>query len=225
MFPAAIETERLRLERFDHEHVDPFELYEVTSASENETVWQYVPWEPYETVYEAAEYVDDVVERWEDAETAEYVVRPRQGAADAGAFAGVTLLDLEWDRRSGQIAIWLARRFWGQGYSEERATALLALAFDRLDLEVVEVTHNVENDKSRQAIEKYVERFGGRREGVLRNFVAYGDTVSDEVRYTISHEEWVENRPDDLGVELIDDPAEADDGSTDAGDDLRGSDR
>lgn len=211
MFPAAIETDRLRLERFDHEHVDPFELYEVTTDPENETVWRYVPWEPYETVHDAAEYVDDAVERWEDAEAAEYVVRPRQGAAEAGRFAGVTLLDLDWDRRSGQLAIWLARPFWGRGYSAERATALLALAFDRLDLEVVEVTHNVENDTSRQAIEKYVERFGGRREGVLRNYVAYGDTVSDEVRYTISRDEWRANRPEDLGVELIDDPADGND--------------
>ena len=205
MFPRAIETERLRLERFDHEHVDPFELYEVTSASEMAEVWQYTPFDPHETVMDAVEYVDDAVERWENAESADYAIRPCEGEAGAGEFAGAAFLNTDWDRRAGRLGIWLAKPFWGRGYSEERATALLALAFDRFDLEVVAVTHNVDNEKSRRAVEKYVDRFGGRREGVLRNFVGDGDYVSDEVRYTISREEWLENGPDDSGVEFTGD--------------------
>jgi RimJ/RimL family protein N-acetyltransferase len=211
MFPAAIETERLRLERFDHEHVDPFELYDVTSAPEMAEVWEYTPFDRHETVQDAVAYVDDAVERWENAESADYAIRPREGEAGAGELAGTGFLNTEWDRRTGRLGIWLAKPFWGRGYSAERARALLALAFDRLDLQVVAVTHNVDNEKSRRAVEKYVDRFGGRREGVLRNFVGDGEYVSDEVRYTISREEWRDTRPDDLGVELIDDPADGND--------------
>lgn len=218
MFPVAIETERLRLERLDHEHVDPFELYAVTSAPEMAEVWRYTPFDPHQTVQDAAEYVDDAVERWDGAESADYAIRPREGEDGAGEFAGSGFLNTEWDRRTGRLGIWLAKPFWGRGYSEERATALLALAFDRLDLDVVAVTHNVENEKSRRAVEKYVDRFGGRREGVLRNYVTYGAAVSDEVRYTISREEWRENRPDELAVEFVDDPDTPND-------DLRGGDR
>ena len=204
MFPEVIETDRLRFERLDDDHVDVFELYAVASAPEMDDVFRYVPWERHQTVRDAAEYVDEAMERWESGETAEYVVRPRSGEDGAGEFAGVALLDPEWDRQSAQLAIWLAKQFWGRGYSEERATAFLALAFDRLDLDLVAVTHNVDNDNSRQAIETYVHRFGGRREGVLRNWKAYGGSVNDEVRYTIAQDEWMANRPDEPTVDMID---------------------
>lgn len=205
MFPAAIETERLRLERLDREHVDPFEVYEVSSGSDMNEVWRYTPFDPHETVHEAAEYVDEAVERWESAESADYAIRPREGEDGAGEFVGSGFLNTEWDRRTGRLGIWLAKPFWGRGYSEERAAALLALAFARLDLQMVAVTHNVDNEKSRRAVEKYVDRFGGRREGVLRNFVAYGEGVSDEVRYSISREEWLEHRPDEVDIRFLDD--------------------
>ncbi|MFW5924307.1 MAG: GNAT family N-acetyltransferase [archaeon] len=211
MFPAAIETGRLRLERLDHEHVDPFELYEVTSATEMAAVWRYTPFDPHETVQDAVEYVDDAVERWQDAESADYAIRPREGEDDAGEFAGTAFLNTEWNRRTGRLGIWLAKPFWGRGYSGERASALLALAFDRLDLQVVAVTHSVDNEKSRRAVEKYVDRFGGRREGVLRNFVGDDGYVSDEVRYTISQEEWRANRPGELAVEFADQEVGGDD--------------
>lgn len=66
---------------------------------------------------------------------------------------------------------------------------------------MVSVTHQVGNDKSRRAIEKYVDRFGGRREGTFRNFHGFGDDGAvDAVRYTISRDEWIANRPEELDV-------------------------
>ena len=70
----------------------------------------------------------------------------------------------------------------------------MELAFCRLDLEVVAVTHHADNDNSRRAIEKYVEAHGGRCEGLLRNWIPYGEEVADEYRYTISREEYGESR-------------------------------
>jgi len=62
---------------------------------------------------------------------------------------------------------------------------------DRLDLEVVAVAHVDGNEKSRRAVEKYVERFGGQHEGLLRNFQANDDgTVVDMHRYTITNEQY-----------------------------------
>jgi RimJ/RimL family protein N-acetyltransferase len=52
------------------------------------------------------------------------------------------------------------------------------------------VTHHADNEKSRRAIEKYVEAHGGRCEGRLRNWVPYGDEVADEYRYTITQDEY-----------------------------------
>ena len=68
----------------------------------------------------------------------------------------------------------------------------MELAFDRLGLEVVRVSHEPRNENSERAISRYVDRVGGRREGVERNVTPYdGGTVHDEVRYAISQAEWL----------------------------------
>ncbi len=191
LFPERIETDRLVLSRLSRDTVDPLELYRICSADEGiEEVTRYTPWDPHSTVKETAEFLDGCEKRWEDGEGATYVIRPGAGEEGAGEIAGVCGLTLDWDRRSARLGIWLRRRFWGRGYSGERAAALLDLAFDRLDLELVSVTHHVENERSRAAIERYVSAHGGRREGTLRNWVPYGEGVADEVRYSISREEY-----------------------------------
>ena len=129
-----------------------------------------------------------------DRKRATYVMRRREGEPGAGEIAGFTGLSCYWDRRTGRLGSWLRKRFWSRGYSGERAAALIELAFERLDLEVVAVTHNADNEKSRRAIEKYVEAHGRRCEGRLRNWLPYGEAVADEYRYTISREEYAASR-------------------------------
>lgn len=66
----------------------------------------------------------------------------------------------------------------------------MAVAFDRLDLEVVVARCFVENDRSRRAIETYVEAAGGRHEGRLRNDAFDGSEPRDVHRYAVTREEW-----------------------------------
>jgi RimJ/RimL family protein N-acetyltransferase len=114
------------------------------------------------------------------------------GTPDSDRLAGTTNLHFDWGRRTAELGIWLRKPFWGRGYSGERAAALLELAFERLDLELVGASHQDGNEQSRRAIEKYVERFGGQYDGLLRNFVPRGDEVRDLHRYTISQEQYRE---------------------------------
>ena len=52
------------------------------------------------------------------------------------------------------------------------------------------MSHHLENDDSRRAVETYVGRLGGRREGRLKNALSFADeSVHDEVRFTISRAE------------------------------------
>ena len=99
-----------------------------------------------------------------------------------------------WDRRTGTLGTWLRKPFWGRGYSGERAAALLELAFGYLDLELVSAGYLSGNENSRRAIEKYVERFGGRYDGILRNWVPMDGAVRDLHRYTVTREQWERNR-------------------------------
>jgi len=194
VFPDTIETERLRFEPRSPDAVDAREAYRICSSDPGiEDVTEYVTWDPHDTPKETLEFLRRGEERREDGEVAAYVLRPRDGERGAGEIAGFTGLACDWEKRTGELGIWLRRRFWGRGYSGERAAALAELAFDRLDLDVVAVSHHPDNDASRRAIEKYVGRFGGRREGRLRNALAFADgSVHDRVRYTIGREEWLD---------------------------------
>ncbi|WP_096390118.1 GNAT family N-acetyltransferase [Halopenitus persicus] len=192
MFPERIATDRLRLTPLWPDRVDVRELYRICSSDPGiEAVTEYVAWDPHETIDETAAFLDRGRSVWEQREAATYVIRPADGEDGAGEIAGCTDLRIDWDRRLAEPGIWLRERFRNRGYAGERAAALLELAFDRLDLAVVAVSHHPENDRARRAIERYVDRFGGRREGRLRNDLPFPDgSVHDRVRYTISRNEW-----------------------------------
>jgi len=194
VFPERIETERLRLDPRTPDAVDVHELYEICAADPGiEQVTEHVSWDPHGTPKETLEFLERGARKRSDAEAAAYVIRPREGEDGAGEIAGCTGLGVDWDRDTGELGLWLRRRFWGRGYSGERAAALIELAFDRLDLAVVAVSHHPDNEASRRAIGKYVDRFGGRREGRLRNTLPFADgSVHDEVRYTVNRAEWLD---------------------------------
>lgn len=202
LFPETIETDRLRLERLD-QAASVLEQYEYVKAGAPsiEEVTEYVTWEPHETPMETRSYLEQVTTAWEDGTGVGYAVVPRDGEPRADQFAGSASMSIDWDRRSGTFGLWLRKPFWGRGYSAERAGAFLQLAFERLDLELVAVTHRVGNARSRRAIEKYVDRFGGGCDGTFRNFRTdqEGETV-DSVRYTIPQEAWAANRPENTAV-------------------------
>jgi RimJ/RimL family protein N-acetyltransferase len=192
LFPREVTTDRLRLVAADPESVDPFELYEHCreGAPGIEAVTRHLTWGPYGTVTEAFEFLEACESDYEAGEAAHYAVFVAESEPEAGAFAGMAGLSVDWDRRLGTLGTWLRERFWGRGYSGERARALMGVAFDRLDLDAVAVTCHAENEKSRRAIRKYVEAAGGREEGLLRNHTRYRDGVADSYRFSVTREEW-----------------------------------
>ncbi len=191
MFPESISTERLSLEVLSEDHL--FELYEhvAVDADHIDEITEYLNWSPHRTLNDSREFIESTCDERESGRGVTYVVYPCADEPNAGEFGGLCGLSIEWEKRTGTLGLWLRKPLWGRGYSGERADALLTMAFDRLDLELVEVFHHVDNNASRSAIEKYVDRHGGRKEGVLRNYLVYDDgTVVDSVRYTISQAEF-----------------------------------
>ena len=197
MFPERVETDRLRLERISHDSVDVFELHELYADGDDaEEMFEYWDSSPHETLKETSDYIDEAERLWDELDGAKYMIRPREGEDGAGVVAGTTGLYPKWEKRSANLGILLDKRFWGRGYSGERADAVLSVAFDRLELELVVAAHVDGNEKSRRAITRYVERYGGRYEGLLRNWLPLDDTVADVHRYTISREEYLEATDD-----------------------------
>ena len=197
VFPELIETERLRLERFDAA-VDPQTFYR--HAGRSETVAEettYVTWSPHAHAKESTNVIGAFRDDWENNESATYAVVPRDGENGAGTFAGNTGLAFEWDHRRVIPGIWLRNPFWGRGYSGERAIALARLAFERFGMDVFAVDVLPDNEASVRAIERYVDRLGGRRTGRLRNHAVDDDgTPHDVIRYSVSREEYDAADPD-----------------------------
>ena len=190
-FPSPLETDRLRLERLSFETVDVEELYRICSSDPAiDEITAHLPWDPHTTRKETHDLIDDAERAWGAGEGAQYVVRPRDGEDGAGEIAGLTSLSPSWDRRAATLGLWLRKRFWGRGYSGERAGAAMAVAFDRLGLELVEIPTLVVNDRSQRAIARYVERYGGGKDGRRRNYRSHGDGVADAVVYSVSRPEW-----------------------------------
>lgn len=195
LFPVEMESDRLRYERLHPNEFDPFDLYTYVQegAPGIEEITKYVTWEPYSHPKEAFGWVEQCGTDFENGESATYVIRPKQGD-HAGELAGIAGIQPDWDRQLATLGTWFRKPFWGRGYSGERAARFLDLAFDQLDLQVVIVTHDPENTNSRRAIEEYVERFGGHKEGRLRNDIVIDDEPRDSIRYSITRHEWEQNR-------------------------------
>jgi ribosomal-protein-alanine N-acetyltransferase len=193
MFPDRIETDRLLLERLSPETVDINAYHRCCSRHEPgiDAVTEYLPWNPHETVQETAAYLRSLAAQWAAGERAEYVLRPKRGEPDAGDIAGSAGLVVDFDRRVANPAIWLRQRFWGRGYSGERARALLALAFATLDLELVAIPVENGNERSRRAVERYVNAHGGQYEGRVRHSTVRPDgRPIDHHRYTITNAQY-----------------------------------
>ena len=189
MFPERIETERLELTPLTAERVDVLDFYAVCSGNASEDmaeVTAYLPWDPHETPKETKEFLDRVTEQRRQGEGAQFLLEPE----DDGRFAGIVGLTADWERRSAELGIWLRKPFWGRGYYGEAFAELVAVAFDRLDLELVEILVRDGNEKSRRATEAFVERLGGHHEGRLRNYWTGADGVADAHRFTISKAEY-----------------------------------
>ncbi|MCU4741813.1 GNAT family N-acetyltransferase [Halobacteria archaeon AArc-m2/3/4] len=192
MFPATLETDRLEFERLSAETIDPLALYEHTSRQNStiEAETEYLPWTPTESVGEAADRLEAFDRQWDERERADWLLRPKADEDGAGEIAGTATLVLHWDRELALPGIWLRKPFWGRGYSGERADALLEVAFDRLDLSLVAIPVHGENERSYRAVRKYVERHGGRYEGLLRNHAAREEGPIDHHRFSISRQEY-----------------------------------
>jgi RimJ/RimL family protein N-acetyltransferase len=202
MLPEFIETERRRLAPRTPTYADPLTVYEYCKADAPhiDEITEHVPWRPHPHPKETVKFLERGAKKRAEHKAAAYVVRPKAGEDGAGEIAGFAGLNLDWKKDSAELGCWFRQPFRGRGYSGKRAQALAALAFEHLDFEHLTVSHHRENEQSERAITKYVERMGGRREGVMRNAavesIEQGDRGVDLVRYSISQQEYREAGPE-----------------------------
>ncbi|MFC7096778.1 GNAT family N-acetyltransferase [Halobaculum marinum] len=188
-FPRRIETERLRFEPLTPEATDPFDLYEFVSRDDWRGVaTDHMSWFRFDRVDQVATFLDRAAEQRQNRETARYLLRSTEADGD---IVGVTAFGPEWEERRAGTGIVLAESYWGREYGLERASAFVELAFERYDLDAFYSTCAADNEPSRRMIEKYVDRYGGRHEGLLRQHSARpSGEVTDQHRFSITRAEY-----------------------------------
>jgi ribosomal-protein-alanine N-acetyltransferase len=189
LFPTRIETDRLRMERLHHDGIDLFELYEfLTSAAWQEAAAEHMPWFGFDRLDQVADFVDKAEAEWADRETARYLIRATD---EEGALIGTTAFGPEWQTRRAGSGIVLSKAYWGEEYGLERASAFIEMTFETYDLDAFYTTCAAENEPSRRMIEKYMDRYGGRHEGLLRQHSSRPDgSVTDQHRFSITRPEY-----------------------------------
>lgn len=163
--------------------VDFSRVVKLFTETEQDTL-QYYSEPAYSNIDKIAEYVNKKQTQWENNDRFSYVIEYD------GELIGKTYLGVVDSMSSYVCGLWLQREYWGNGFSGERADALLHVMFTRLNASVLTVGTHIENKKSRRAIEKYIERYGGSYYGnVPVPKVEWYDVVDDPTT-VIRHPEW-----------------------------------
>lgn len=97
-----------------------------------------------------------------------------------------TLSHLDVQNRRAEVGYALGRAHWGHGYVQEGVRALLAFAFDTLDLHRIEADVDPRNGPSVRVL----ERLGFSKEGYLRDRWIVNGEVSDSALYGLLRREW-----------------------------------
>lgn len=187
-FPEWIETDRLRFERMSPDTVPPEEL--LAAFKENEGTDQYFTTETrfdatYEGVYEYYSVVDRLWENHSDAFYATF-------DSDSDEFIGVaTLEDVDFGMQYAEVGFWVFKEYWGNGYAQEEAEALMEVLFNHLDMCAVGICVVPENTKSVKAVLKFMNTFGGKFDGRIRRatYTPTGD-IHDIYKWSVLAEEY-----------------------------------
>lgn len=101
-----------------------------------------------------------------------------------------TLAALSQEHRRAEVGFALARAKWGHGYIAEALPAMLAFAFETLDLHRLEADADPRNHRSIRAL----EREGFEREGYLRERYLVNGELQDAVLYGLLRRDWLQRR-------------------------------
>lgn len=146
------------------------------------------------------ETVRHVFEKHKDIEETETSIAHYFMAVPTGKFAieqketnkmiGTIDLRIVKENQIAELGYTLNKKFWGKGYMNEAATALLKLAFETLELEKVFAMHDLKNPASANVM----LRLGMQQEGILRSHYIHKGNRIDMAYYGILKDEYFERK-------------------------------
>ena len=173
-----IETNRVRLRWVDENDVDA--LYRIFSHPE---VMRYWGTPPLADRNAAKQLVNEIHDGFQRQMALKWGIARR---SDDEIIGTTTLFNLNFDNRRCEIGYALDRAEWGKGYMQETLHALLAYAFNRLELHRVEADVDPRNMNSIRTVEK----LGFQQEGYLRERWQVNGEIQDALFFGLLRPEW-----------------------------------
>lgn len=176
-----LQTPRLTLRRFRME--DAAFFFERLAGSE--AVTRHMLWQTHRTLPESEESIRKVLRRYDSAVPYTWAV----ACKGSGELIGrIDLLKFEETRNECSFAYMLAEEYWGRGYAAEALSAVLAFAFEALQIDRVTAEHFAENPASGGAMRKA----GMVCTGVTAGAYEKNGVCHDAVSYTITRDMWLQ---------------------------------
>lgn len=154
-----LETERLVLRPVTFDDVPAIHQY-----CSDPDVARYTTWHPHQSLLETQAYVGAVQDQYDRDEPSPWGVEHRAEGVLIGTCGFVARSP---EHHRAELGYTLARRYWGQGYMTEAVRAIIAFAFDHLDVNRIEAVCDAENLASARVLEKSGLAF----EGILRDYL------------------------------------------------------
>ncbi|EGD43289.1 acetyltransferase, GNAT family [Nocardioidaceae bacterium Broad-1] len=171
-----LRTSRLLLRPFTEADAEP--LYELQSDAHVLRYWDSPPWTERTR---ADQFIARSHQMAEEGSSARVAIE-----RDSAFLGWCTLNSWNPEFRSASLGYCLGEAAWGQGFATEAAGALLAWAFDTLDLNRVQAEADTRNAPSARVLEK----LGFRLEGTLREDCVVNGDVSDSWVFGLLRREW-----------------------------------
>jgi [ribosomal protein S5]-alanine N-acetyltransferase len=173
-----ITTPRIVLRWISEDDVD--DLYEIFSDPQVMRYWSSVPLANREA---AAKLQREIAEGNESERMVKWGLALRDSDTVIGT---TTLFNLSLDNGRAELGYAMARAYWGKGYMNEALAALVAHAFEVMELRRLEADVDPRNAASIRTL----ERLGFQREGFLRERWHVNDELQDALFYGLLRREW-----------------------------------
>lgn len=173
-----IDAGRISLRRISEEDLGAF--FNIFSNAE---VMRYWSTPPLADRSAAIELLREIHEGFERRALFQWGIARRTDDALMGT---ATLFNLDLGNRRTEIGYALGRAYWGNGYMQEALRALLAYAFEVLDLHRIEADVDPRNAASIRTL----ERLGFQREGFLRERWHVNGEIQDAFFYGLLRPDW-----------------------------------
>lgn len=191
--PRRFETDRLALRRAHPDDVEFDRVHALFSDVDDPgAVFEHCGWDRHADEDATRAYLADRAERWADGEFFEYLLV----GADDDELLGTACVERSGTDGAVEFGIWLRESTWGRGFAGEATDVLVHAAFEYLDAPYVVVGCLAANDRSRRAIERLVDRYGGAYVGSPPTVPSSAE--KRDVPDVTLHHEWAITR-DDFG--------------------------